>query len=212
MNEHEAQTLAEAIARDAKHSPEPVYPSADKPGPVRVVDCVLSLRRNYEAVVLPRVERFHAEHPRTTTMADLIRVIEEAGGPESFARSALRIDSPAKGWTILGVAQYLDTMQLQFRGVDELARLEAWANWAHPGDYVMADIPGFGLAGFQYLRMLFGADTSKPDVRIIRYVSNAVGREVTDIQALYLLMRASQISGESLRRLDGFLWDLGDKA
>jgi hypothetical protein len=66
------------------------------------------------------------------------------------------------------------------------------AAWAGPGDYLSVAARGFGLAGFQYLRMLFGAQTTKPDIHIIRFVSTIIGRKVTDVQALYLLERTAK--------------------
>jgi hypothetical protein len=64
------------------------------------------------------------------------------------------------------VIRYLLDVQADFKEQDEEARLHAWAEWARPGDYLALNVPGFGLAGFQYLRMLFNAQTAKPDVHI----------------------------------------------
>jgi hypothetical protein len=70
-------------------------------------------------------------------------------------------------------------------------------------------VPGFGLGGFQYLRMLFGAQTTKPDVHIIRFVSEAIGRKIADIKALYLLERAAKQAGLPIRELDITIWETG---
>jgi hypothetical protein len=67
---------------------------------------------------------------------------------------------------------------------------------------------GFGLAGFQYLRMLFGANTTKPDVHVRQYVSEAVGRRrVSEVEALNLLERAASDAGIGLRDLDTTIWE-----
>jgi hypothetical protein len=68
-------------------------------------------------------------------------------------------------------------------------------------------IRGFALAGYQYLRMLFGANTTKPDDHICRYVSRCVGRTVSDVEALTLLEGASAISDVRLRDLDTTIWE-----
>ena len=39
-----------------------------------VIDCVLSLNRNYDDMVVPRVMQFEANHPTVTSVADF-RVI-----------------------------------------------------------------------------------------------------------------------------------------
>jgi hypothetical protein len=94
-----------------------------------------------------------------------------------------------------------------FAGTSELERLECWASQAHPNGYKVRRIGGFALSGYQYLRMLFGANTTKPDVHICRYVSLAIGRAVSDLEALTLLEGASSISGVSLRDLDTTIWE-----
>lgn len=209
MWEDDARHVAEAMVRDLAGRPEPDWSSAARPPAARVIDCVLSLRRNYKSVVLPRVECFCREHPGVTSCADLVHAIGNAPSPRDYMRRVLRIDSPTKSKTLLGVAEYLVDIQQRFEGTTEEDRLRAWANWARPGDYLMLGVSGFGLAGFQYLRMLFGADTAKPDVHIIRYVSKVLGRQVSDIHALYILERAAVLAGQSLRRLDGLVWERG---
>jgi lactoylglutathione lyase len=92
-------------------------------------------------------------------------------------------------------------------GQSELERLEHWASQASPDSYQQSRIRGFALAGYQYLRMLFGANTAKPDVHICRYVSRALARKVSDLEALNLLEAASKISGVSLRDLDTTIWE-----
>jgi hypothetical protein len=124
-----------------------------------------------------------------------------------FSRAELDYKDQRRAGTLLGVVDYLLDAQHEHEGPTEAERLERWAAWARPGDYLAIGVPGFGLAGFQYLRMLFGAQTTKPDVHIIRFVSEAVGRKVTDVQALYLLERAAKRSGLRIRELDAAIWE-----
>jgi hypothetical protein len=76
-----------------------------------------------------------------------------------------------------------------------------------PTDYERFGVQGFGLSGFQYLRMLFGVPTIKPDVHIRRFVSDAVGRTVTDEEALALMEAAGKHLEWPLSRLDYAIWD-----
>ena len=101
--------------------------------------------------------------------------------------------------TLVGVLRYLLEVQAAFNGPSEASRLADWANQAKPYDYEPLGISGFGLSGFQYLRILLGAQAVKPDVHIRRFVSEAVGRPVQDVQALGLLKaRASTWRGTFL--------------
>jgi hypothetical protein len=90
---------------------------------------------------------------------------------------------------------------------DQLSRLEQWARTARPEGFLALRIPGFALAGFQYLRMLFGANTTKPDIHIIRLVGSQVGHPVSPIQALRMLEDAASEAGISLRDLDTTIWE-----
>jgi hypothetical protein len=89
----------------------------------------------------------------------------------------------------------------------QLAQLETWAANAKPDEHFMLGISGFAIGGFQYLRMLFGANTTKPDIHIQRYVASSVGHRVSDTQALALLEVAATEAGVSLRDLDTTIWE-----
>ncbi len=89
----------------------------------------------------------------------------------------------------------------------EETSLKKWANDARPQDYLMVHVHGFGLAGFQYLRMLFGANTTKPDVHIRAYVGKVLNRSVSDLEALDFLQHAAEQSGVKLRDLDTTIWE-----
>jgi hypothetical protein len=177
----------------------------------KIVDCVLSLRMNYAKVVLPRVEEFIEKHPRVRSCASLVELIGLHESPELFLLEELRIRHKTKGLALLRVAEFLIEEQTRFSGADEAERLAAWAKWARPGDYLALESPGFKLAGFQYLRMLFGAETVKPDVHILRYVRTAIGEEIGEGPVVYLLEQAASKLGVSARSVDVAIWHRGAK-
>jgi len=202
---NEIEKLAEALRRvDADRGPSEVFgwPTA----PLNVIDCVLSLNRNYERFSRPRVELFAERHPALVTLAGLEALILSYESPLEFSVHELDYRHEARAETLLGVVRYLLDVQTEFEGHDEMARLCGWAEWSRPGDYLMVGVKGFGLAGFQYLRMLLGAQTTKPDVHIKSFVSGVVGRRVSDIEAVMLLERASRRAGLPLRALDHEIW------
>jgi len=176
---------------------------------VRVLDCVLSLNRRYDRFVVPRLNEFQRSHPDILTVADLDAMVAQAPSPASFFARTLRYRDPGRAETLAGVCRYLLEVLQEFPADTEERRLELWAGDRRPGDYLSVSVRGFGLAGFQYLRMLFGANTTKPDVHVRRYVGNAVGHTVTDVQALYLLERAVRGTTLNLRRVDAGIWEAG---
>lgn len=174
---------------------------------LNVLDCVLSLNRYYEKVVKPRVEEFARNNPDVRTVAELARMISSYNSPADFTVAALRYKDVRRAETIAGVVQYLLDIERDFAGSTENERLRAWAEWARPGDFAFTGVRGFGLAGFQYLRLLFGANTAKPDRWICKFVNDSVGRKVGPVEALYLLERAAKRANFCLRDIDSAIWN-----
>lgn len=211
MRERDAKRLVERVRADfpaPSATPPPVWDGAP---PLKVIDCVLSLNRPYDRVVAPRVEAFARSRPDIRTCADL-RAALLAGTPEAFLREYLDTRDAARATTLLGVVEFaLDAQERFSEHEGEEQRLHAWAVDARPGDYLAVGVRGFALSGFQYLRLLFGADTTKPDRHIIRYVTEAIGRNATgrlvsDVEALYAIERAAQLGGFSAAWLDYEIW------
>jgi hypothetical protein len=175
----------------------------------KVIDCVLSLNRHYDTIVVPRVQRFVHKHPDIKGLVHLRQLISSYASAMAFSSAELDYKDQKRANTLLGVVEHLIDAEQDHDGATESDRLKRWAEWARPGDYLAVGVPGFGLAGFQYLRMLFGAQTAKPDVHVIRFVSDAVGHQVTDVRALYLLERAAKSTGLSIRDLDTAIWNSG---
>ena len=178
----------------------------------KVIDCVLSLNRPYDRVVQPRVQRFIRNHPDVEALSQLRALMTHYPRLLDFSEKELDYRDQDRAEVLFGVIDYLLDVQQDHAGNTETERLERWAAWARPGDYLAVGVRGFGLAGFQYLRMLFGAQTTKPDVHIIRFVSKHVGRQVTNIQALYLLERAAKRAGRPIRELDIAIWQAGARS
>ncbi|MCC6910155.1 MAG: hypothetical protein IT430_19660 [Phycisphaerales bacterium] len=207
MREDDARSLADALRRDfdgCQNAPQETW---DVPPPIKVIDCVLSLNRPYRTVVEPRVRAFRQAHPGIQDCAGLRNLMLSHATPGAFLSHSLQTNDARRAATLLGVTDYVVDIQQQFPAPDEEQRLRAWGTWARPGDYLAVGVRGFGLAGFQYLRMLFGADTVKPDVHVCRYVSSAIGRQVGEVEALYLVERAAKLAAIPVARADAAIWN-----
>ncbi len=203
------ELLEARLRADFPEVEEPADPIWTAPPAWKVIDCVLSLNRNYDRFVWPRVAAFGESHPELRSVAGLARLLESYPTPRAFGEAELGTRDGRRMETLRGVVLHLLGVLPQFPGATEEERLEAWARDARPGDFLGAGIRGFALAGWQYLRMLFGAQTLKPDVHLQRYVEEAVGHPVTPVQALYLLEDAGRRLGLPLRSLDVRIWERG---
>jgi hypothetical protein len=213
MIEQDAYLLAKQIEKDFPPG-NPLQDAVWWSSPAtRVIDCVLSLGINYERVVVPRVRAFTERRPKTTSCESLLRLIDEYDSPLAFQSTELNLRHTRKATALVGVLQYLVDIQKRFPGDEEIDRLGHWATWARPGDYLAVDAPGFALAGFQYLRMLFGAETVKPDTHILSYAESVLGRVITgnqraEVAAIYSFERAGELLNRSVRQMDVSIWEL----
>lgn len=176
---------------------------------LNVLDCVLSLNRRYDSVVRPRVHEFSMRYPNVTNLAHLSAMLYQYSEVGRFLNEKLNYNDVRREHTLHGVVEYMMTAQQNYAGKTERECLEAWAQSVRPADYAIVGVKGFGLAGFQYMRMLFGVQTTKPDVHIIRFVSATLGKTVNDITAVSLLEQAATKVNLPLREVDGDIWKAG---
>jgi hypothetical protein len=180
-----------------------------RPPAVRVIDCILSLNRDYDRFVVKRLDQFEHAHPNVQSITDLQALIAKFPSPHAFVKAVLNYNHEERANTLNAVVSWLGTMGGTAPPEAQLSKIKSWATSAHPTDYKSLRIRGFALAGFQYLRMLFGANTTKPDIYICRFVACHIGRRVSSIESLRLLERAASKRGLSLRDLDTTIWENG---
>ncbi len=185
-----------------------VDPAWSRSTAVRIIDCVLSLNRKYDAFVVPRLNAFVEKHPQTTTVKELAELMTRFPTPHAFMHQELNFNYEDRANTLQSVVDFVCKIVEETSHVPEEQTLKQWAINAKPHEYQDVNISGFGIAGFQYLRMLFGADTTKPDVHIIRFVSNLLNRDVSALEALNILEASSTQLGLSVRDVDTYIWEI----
>ena len=164
----------------------------DREPAVRVIDCVLSLNRNYDRFLVPRLDAFEKKYPNVRSVRQLRDEIKKHPTPADFVRRSLNYNHAARADTLSAVVDWLSAVVAgNHLAPQQLKNLEKWAQSAKSEDYKKLAIHGFGLAGFQYLRMLFGANTTKPDIHICKFVEKYVGGKVSPTKALSLLEQAA---------------------
>ncbi|MBM3359756.1 MAG: hypothetical protein FJY54_18860 [Betaproteobacteria bacterium] len=182
-------------------------PAWSRPLAIRIVDCVLSLRRNYDRFVVPRLEALMRAHPELHTIAQLEVLVAGYQSPSAFVERELNYKHPDRARILASVIRFVAGLVQGVSPALQAEALERWATSARPEDFKDLNIKGFKLAGFQYLRMLFGAQTTKPDQHIIAFVSESIGRQVSDVEALVLLEAATARLNLPLRDVDTTIWE-----
>lgn len=205
--EEDCAVLIAALRARAPSVTKSIDRAWSRPPALRVIDCILSLNRSYDKFVVKRLDKFEHEYPNVQSISDLQALIDSFPSPHQFMRATLNYDHEERANTLADVVNWLRTIGGTGLMQEQLVRIENWANTSHPSDHASLLIRGFGLAGFQYLRMLFGANTTKPDIHICRFVSSHIGHQVSPIEALRLLETTARAAGVLLRDLDTTIWE-----
>jgi hypothetical protein len=201
----DVEQLAAALRQDFPDLPPAAGRSGSRATAVRLLDCVLSLRRPEDRSVSDRLDAFERRFPAVEQLPQLRSLLGSYKSPALFARDVLELAEPSSVTVLRGLLDYL------IRAVDgpgaEVERLRLWAQRARPQDYLALHIPGMTLAGFQHLRMLYGANTVRPDPLMSRYVAAAIGRPVADVQGILLLEEAAPLARVQLPGVDAAAWN-----
>lgn len=216
---HESDIAAVAAKIETEILPQVAGPEAsadsgyNEATAVAVIDCVLSLNRKYDAFVVPRLETFMNRHPEIRKIGELAELIDSYPTPLAFSIEELNYRDENRARILREVVQFVCTIVYvartiiqEFSAVSEEEVLKEWALRAKPHECETLGIEGFKLTGFQSLRMLFGADTTKPSAHIIGFIADALNRRVSAYEALALLEAAAPRLGLSVRAVDSAIW------
>ncbi|MFL5807632.1 MAG: hypothetical protein ACJ8CR_38635 [Roseiflexaceae bacterium] len=92
-------------------------------------------------------------------------------------------------------------------GTNEGVRLARWASAVRPQNSHAIQMTEFSLSGFQYLRMLFGAQAARPNVYLKRFVTQTLGRRNVDTYTLLdMIEQAARQARVPLRQIDWARW------
>jgi len=159
--------------------------------------------QNRAAAVRNALAHFRSEHSDTVrTLDDLEEVLQRHPDDEELAGFLWANRHWRRARELRGLVAYL-----RERDVTDLDALRRWAASSTQDDFV-GHIKGLGPAVYRSLVMRLGVDTIKPDVHVLRFVSAAVGRRVSQDEAVASLETIAQRLGTSARTLDGSIWAL----
>ena len=168
------------------------------------LDAVLSINRKYETFVIPRLNTYKKNFPFIHTLKQLSDQIHQAGY-EGFCDI----------WNYQHIerVKILDNLTEKFilyaeeiNESNDLLAMQDWAKNSSIEGYLIFGIKGIGLATYQYLRMMLGIPTTKPDVHIRKAVYLALQRHISDIEAILLIEKASEVMELPATMVDHNLW------
>ena len=133
------------------------------PPAVKVINSVMSQALRYRTRVYPKLADFKKNHPDVKSIRQLAYLMASYTKPVEFLKTEMGLGHRGKAGAIEGLVKYFCGLIEASPTVPEEETLKQWAITTELDDYKKLNIKGVGPATVQYLRMLFGADTSKPD-------------------------------------------------
>lgn len=209
------ERITTILARIREIAPDPLPRDntvLDQSPAVKVINSVLSLRRPYRTVVKPRLDAFQENNPDVIQVSDLVNLMARYDTPYDFLKAELDFGSELKATAIDDVVEKLCGIINASPSVPEEDAIRQWALHANPGGYRVWKITNFGIAGFQWLRVLFGADTVKPDTHILNFLADTLNERFPQtsykkkLEAVGLIEEASAYSEFSARDIDRIIW------
>ena len=209
------ERITKILARVRQIAPDPLPRDntvLDQSPAVKVINSVLSLRRPYKTVVKPKLDAFQENNPDVIQVSDLVDLMARYDTPYDFLKAELGFHSEIKATAIDGVVEKLCGITNASPSVPEEDAIRQWALQANPGGYRVWKITNFGIAGFQWLRVLFGADTVKPDTHILNFLADTLNERFPQtsykkkLEAVGLIEEASAHSEFSARDIDRIIW------
>lgn len=162
-----------------------------------LADAVLSMNRKYEAFVVPRIKNL--EKSNITSLNQLNTIITQ-NGIEAFTQ-VWNYNDPKRVEILQSLTQKFLQLKEQYGLSDDLETLHRWGKEAKPEEWIKFGVKGIAFTTYQYLRILSGANTIKPDIHIKRVFVDAVGKskpleeivEVVEVTATRMNIQAKQL-------------------
>jgi hypothetical protein len=171
-----------------------------------LLDTVMDYQNSPTAV--DRAGKHFAEHRSSEirTLEDLEDTLaafqSDKGGNDRLAMHLWGYHHWRRAQELRGLVAYF-----RDRDLTDLHELRSWAATSTPEDFVGA-IKGLGPTVYQGLLLRLGVDTVKPDVHLLRFVANAVGRPVGEPETVGALEQIAVRLGVRPRTLDWSIWEL----
>ena len=178
----------------------------DDPLAVKVIHSVISQGLTYETTVRPRLVNFKKNRPDVRSVRQLADLIASYTTPLDFLTKEVNLSNRLKAGAIEGLAKYLCGIIDASPTDPEEETLKQWAIRVEPDGYKQLNIKGVKIATFQWLRMLLGADTSKPDVHVMNFINETIGKKLSEDKCVLVLEGVASYLEMSERDVDAAIW------
>lgn len=190
---------------------EGYFDNSERRPAVALIEVVLSANRSYVRHVKPNIDRI-SETSDIASFKDLINLIELIGVDAFYKFWGHRNEQ--KFSVLIGILNSLPSLKLRYpHADDDYELMNSWANSVDLTKYntdIIGSIRYVAIATLQHLRMTFGCNTVKPDLRVKEVLMNEfkLGK-LSDIKTIKVIEQMSIISGLSTLMLDQIFVNYG---
>lgn len=184
---------------------------AKKRPAIALIEVVLSANRSYVRHVKHNIDRIDKTSD-ITSFKDLMTLIDKIGVDEFYKFWGHRNEQKFSVLiNILGAISFLK--QKYQHADDDFTLMNSWANQVDLTKYntdIIGSIHFIAIATMQHLRMKFGCNTVKPDLRVKEVLMREfLDIKLSDIKAIQVVEQMSAISGLSTLMLDQIFVNYG---
>lgn len=178
------------------------YFSKKRPA-VALLDVVLAANRNYNKVVEPNISRIKKDS-NIVSFKDLESFIKSKSKADFFVFWGHKDDKKFK--TLCGILFGINNLRKKYPDSDDYKIMNRWAkdaNYYLIEEDEIGKIKNVGLATFQHLRMVFGANTVKPDQRVIEILENEFDtKKISQINSIKAVEQIAKIINKTPLEVD----------
>ncbi len=174
-------------------------------------DAILSVRRPYEAVVLPIIDRIRQNRLHENSLEQLVQLIDTRG--PQYLMDLWRYKDLERVVRLRALSQRFVHLKSKMGLHEDMEVLKRWARSATVEGAKTFGVKGVGIATYQYLRIMSGIDTVKPDAHLKQAVKDAIGHHCSDFDVIGLFEATAKRMGIPARKLEYATWKYhSDKA
>jgi hypothetical protein len=171
-----------------------------------LLDTVIDFQQ-HTTTVRRAIAHFNSEcWNQVRTMNDLERVLEKYPDDQAGNTELAQFLWGYNFWTRAHMLRGLTTYFVQ-RDVRDMNSLRVWAEASSFKADFEGKIPGLGPTVYNWLVMRLCIETVKPDVHILRFVEDTLGRSTSPSDAVTVVCEAARRIGLKSYELDWRIWE-----
>lgn len=172
---------------------------------ILLMDAVLSINRQYNKFVLPRLEYFKQKFPNINTLHKLNNLIIEKG-VNNF-EDVWNYDHPKRVEILQDITLFFIDYKNRNHIKDDLEGMKHWAKNVDMNSKRILPVNGIGFATSLYIRKMLGVDTVKPDIHIKKSIYDGIGKKMSEKKTVSFIEEAAHKMDVTATALDYAIWE-----